>query len=175
MQARFGGRHYTIRNLDGLPKPVQRPHPPLLVGGGGPRILRLAAQEADIIAIHPRLNAGALDSTAAENLSAARFEEKMLQVRKQLSVAGRAFNDVEIQFTVYLTEVDGAAPSRSPLVEHLRANPDAFATSPAVLAGSVDRCVDLLVERRERFGISYVNLRSDIESVAPIVARLAGT
>lgn len=72
-----------------------------------------------------------------------------------------------------MAEVDGAAPSRSPLVEHLRADPAAFATSPAVLAGSVDRCVDLLVERRAH-GISYVNLRSHIESVAPIVARLAG-
>jgi probable F420-dependent oxidoreductase len=173
--AGFHGRHYTIRDLDGLPKPVQHPHPPLLVGGGGPRILRLAAREADIIAIHPRLSGGALDSTAAEDLSEARFEDNIRLIREQLSVAGRAFDDVEIQFTVYLTEVNGAAPSRSPLVQHLRADPVAFATSPAVLVGSVDCCVDLLMERRERFGISYINLRSDIESVAPIVARLAGT
>ncbi len=173
--AKFEGRHYTIHDLDGLPKPVQRPHPPLLVGGGGPRILRLAAREADIIAIHPRLTAGALDSAAAEDLSEVRFEEKIRLVREELSVAGRAFDDVEIQFTVYLAEIDGVAPSRSPLVEHLRADSEAFARSPAVLTGSVDRCVDLLVERRERFGISYVNLRSDIDSVAPIVARLAGT
>ena len=52
--------------------------------------------------------------------------------------------------------------------------PELFANSPAVLTGSVDRCCDLLIERRERFGISYIQLKSDIETAAPIVARLAG-
>lgn len=173
--ANFAGRHYTLRELDGLPKPVQRPHPPLLVGGGGPRMLRLAAQEADIVAVHPRLRAGALGPDAAADLSHLRVEEKIRLVHEGLSLAGRVIEDVEIQFNVYLTEVDSGAPSQSTFAQHLRADPEIFASSPAVLTGSVDRCVDLLVERREQFGISYINLGSDIESVAPIVARLAGT
>ena len=56
----------------------------------------------------------------------------------------------------------------------LAADPDLVASSPAVLVGSVEQCVEALLERRERYGISYVNLGSDAEAVAPIVARLAG-
>lgn len=44
----FDGEHYRIENLDALPKPVQQPHPPLIVGGSGkPRTMKLAAQWAD--------------------------------------------------------------------------------------------------------------------------------
>lgn len=173
--ADFQGRHYSVRDLDGLPKSVQRPHPPLLVGGGGPRMLRLAAQKADIIAVHPRLTAGELGSDAAADLSHSRIDRKVRVIRDALAAAHRTVDDVEIQFTVYVAEVDGGTPSTSTLVGHLRADPDNFASSPAVLTGSVDRCVDLLTERRERFGFSYLNLRSDVDSVAPIVAKLAGT
>jgi probable F420-dependent oxidoreductase len=173
--ADFTGRHYAVSGLDGLPKPVQRPHPPLLVGGGGPRMLRLAAQQADIIAVHPRMTAGVLGPEAAADLSAAQVEKKVRLIEKELCASGRAVEDVEIQFNVYLTEIEGRSPSRSSFNEHLRADPELFANSPAVLTGSVDRCCDLLIERRERFGISYIQLKSDIETAAPIVARLAGT
>jgi F420-dependent oxidoreductase-like protein len=44
----FDGRHYQLKDSPGLPKPVQKPHPPLIVGGGGPkRTPRLAATFAD--------------------------------------------------------------------------------------------------------------------------------
>lgn len=173
--ADFDGRHYTVRGLDGTPTSVQRPHPPLLLGGGGPRMLRLAAQLADIIAVHPRMAAGTLGPDAAADLSATRVDNKIRLIEKELCAAGRAVDDVEIQFNVYLTEVDGRPASRSSFNELLRADPELYAHSPAVLSGSVDRCCDLLVERRERFGISYIQLKSDLDSAAPIVARLAGT
>ncbi|WIM85729.1 TIGR03621 family F420-dependent LLM class oxidoreductase [Candidatus Mycobacterium wuenschmannii] len=173
--ADFHGKHYTVTELEGLPKPIQRPHPPLLIGGGGPRVLRLAARHADIVAIHPRMAAGALGPDVAADLSAEQVEKKIRLVEKEICAVGRAIDDVEIQFNVYLTDLDGHPSSRSSFNAHLRADPDLYAHSPAVLSGSVDRCCDLLVERRERFGISYIQLKSDIESAAPIVARLAGT
>src|SRR5690606_9838810 len=46
---RFRGEHYRVEGLDGTPKPLQRPHPPILIGGGGRRVLTLAAREADIV------------------------------------------------------------------------------------------------------------------------------
>jgi probable F420-dependent oxidoreductase len=171
----FRGRHYTVRGLDGLPKSVQRPHPPLLIGGGGPRVLRLAAQQADIVAVHPRMTTGRLGPEAAAELSAAQVQKQVHYIEKEICAAGRVVEDVEIQFNVYVTELDGHPRSRSSFNDYLRADPDLYANSPAVLSGSVQRCCDLLVERRERFGMSYIHLKSDIESAAPIVARLAGT
>ena len=51
----FAGEHYTITDYDAHPKPVQRPHPPFLIGGGGRRTLTLAAREAQIVGLAPRI------------------------------------------------------------------------------------------------------------------------
>jgi len=61
----FAGRHYQVTELDGLPKPIQQPHPPLLIGGGGKRVLSMAAREADIVGIHCRLGDGTHGPAAA--------------------------------------------------------------------------------------------------------------
>ena len=45
----FAGQYYAVRDFELSPGPNQQPHPPILVGGGGPRILALAAREADIV------------------------------------------------------------------------------------------------------------------------------
>src|SRR5258708_13104788 len=67
----FAGNHYTVTNLNGFPKPVQRPHPPLLVGAGSKRMLALAGQEADIVGILPKaLPNGTISEEITERLSA---------------------------------------------------------------------------------------------------------
>jgi probable F420-dependent oxidoreductase len=174
----FRGEHYRIEALDGLPKSVQRPRPPILVGGGGPRALAIAARHADIVGLHARLPDGRLTSEAAEDLSAERMTQKVGWVRTAAADAGRSSDDIELQATVYLTRISDsgrtAAASISTFATLLAADPALVASSPAVLVGSVEQCVDTLIERRERFGISYVNLGSDLDAVAPIVARLAG-
>ena len=175
----FSGTHYAIDNLDGLPKPVQRPRPPILLGGGGPRMLGLAARAADIVGIHCRLAAGIPTAEAVADLSAERVAEKVQWVQTAARDAGRAPDDLELQFSMYLVHV-GDRPLPEPVrgstfAPFLAADPTLLATSPAVLVGSVEACVDVLRERRERYGFSYINLGSDIDSVAPIVARLAGT
>jgi probable F420-dependent oxidoreductase len=172
----FEGTHYRVKELDGLPKPVQRPHPPILVGGGGRRVLELAAAQADVVGVHCALPDGELTAEAAGDLAAERIAEKVAWVRRAASGSGRDPDDVELQFTVYLCQVDGSAhPAASAFGALLEADPELAAASPAVLRGSVDGCVDLLRERRERFGFSYLNLGADLEAVAPIVARLSGT
>src|SRR5881396_136194 len=50
------GPYYRVRDASVLPRPTQRPHPPIMIGGGGPRMLRIAAREAQIVAIAPTLN-----------------------------------------------------------------------------------------------------------------------
>jgi probable F420-dependent oxidoreductase len=63
----FQGEHYTITGYDAQPTPVQRPRPPILVGGGGPKLLRLAGREADIVGINPILHAGVIGTEAARD------------------------------------------------------------------------------------------------------------
>ena len=174
----FTGRHYQLTSLEGLPRPVQLPHPPILVGGGGPRILRLAAREADIVGIHARLDPAGIDSSAAADLGPAAVAEKVGWVQAELQRVGRPSAEVELQFSVYLTRIEGstraAAAARSSFGAALGADPLLVEESPAVLVGSVDRCVELLQERRERFGLSYWHLGHDVEAAAQIVHRLAG-
>ena len=175
----YAGSHYAIADLDGMPKPVQRPRPPIMIGGGGRRILELAARVADIVGVHCRLDLGALGSAAVADLSADRVSEKIGWIRAAAAAADRRPDDLELQFSTYLVHVgDGPLPARlgaSTFAPLLAADPALLASSPAVLMGSIDACVDTLYERRERYGFSYLNLGGDLEAVAPIVARLAGT
>jgi probable F420-dependent oxidoreductase len=179
----FTGRHYEVRGLDGLPKPVQRPRPPLLVGGGGRRMLSLAARVADIVGVHCALPRGVQDEAAVADLAADRIDQKVRWVRESAVAAGRHPDELELQFSVYHCEVTGprhtgtpvpGTPNRSSFASLMASAPELLADSPAVLVGDVERCVDLLLERRERYGFSYLNLGHDIESVAAVVARLSG-
>ena len=175
----YTGEHYRVEGLDGLPKPVQHPRPPLLVGGGGRRILSLAARVADIVGVHCRLPSGVLDADSVADLAVDRVAQKVRWVREAAILAGRSPDDIELQFSVYHCQVSRPrrppAPNTSNFAALIAAAPDVLTDSPAVLVGDVARCVDLLQERRERFGFSYVNLGADLESVSPLVARLVGT
>ncbi len=175
----FVGRHYQVEALEGRPEPVQRPRPPILVGGGGRRILSLAARVADIVGVHCRLGSGVQDAESVVDLAAHRVAEKVRWVREAAAAAGRCTDDLELQFSVYhcqVTSPGGApAPARSSFAALIESVPELLADSPAVLVGDVARCVDLLQERRERFGLSYLNLGGDLDAVAPLVARLSGS
>jgi probable F420-dependent oxidoreductase len=172
------GRHYHVDGLVGLPRPVQRPRPPILVGGGGRRVLELAAHRADIVGVHARLAGGRLGADSMTDFSVERIAEKVSWIQAASAAAGRPAGSVELQFSVYLCQVGGTANARrrvaSTFAERLAVDPRLVAESPSVLQGSVDACVDLLVERRRRFGFSYLRLSDDVDAVAPIVARLSG-
>jgi probable F420-dependent oxidoreductase len=174
----FAGRYYTIKDLDGLPKPVQQPRPPVMLGGGGRLALELAGKVADIVGVHARLRGTKPGPEAAADLRADRVARKVEWVREAWQAAGRPEPGPELQHSVYFVRVTdsprAARRSVSSFAGALAADEAAMADSPAVLVGSLEACVDQLLERRERFGFSYYNLGGDVEMVAPIVARLAG-
>jgi probable F420-dependent oxidoreductase len=174
----FEGRHYQIHALDGLPKPVQKPHPPVLVGGGGRKMLSLAAAEADIVGVHCNLRDARFAHAAAADLAVDRIAQKVRWVREAAVAAGRSPESLELQLSIYLCEVTDsamAAGSRtSAFSDLIRADSALVRSSPAVLVGTVQQCIDALCERRERFGFNYIKLGGDVEAVAPIVSRLAG-
>lgn len=173
------GVHYRMHGLDGLPRTIQRPRVPLLIGGGGPRILALAGRSADIAGIHPRLDAGKLRPETSADLGTDRFAAKIEGVRAAALAAGRPAGEPELQVTAYLVRIvernGEIRAARSSFSDLMAADPAVVADSPAVLIGTPEACIEQLQGWRERLGISYWHLGSDIEAVAPIVARLAGT
>lgn len=170
----FRGEHYEVRGLEGTPKPVQRPHPPILIGGGGRRILSLAAREADIVGLNFNLHGGRIDASVGPDGTAEHTAEKIGWIR---DAAGDRFDDLELQVRIHLAMVtDDRVGLAEQLAPALGLTPEAGLASPHSLAGTVEQIVDDLVEQRERFGISSIGISmSAMDEMAPVVARLAGT
>jgi probable F420-dependent oxidoreductase len=175
----FSGKHYRITALEGLPKPLQRPRPPLLVGGGRRRILSVAGRHADIIGINPSLQHGVVSAEAILDMTPERVAQKVGWATEAAETAGRSATDIEYQASMLICRVESSAGPAEAAVSSLAAradvDPDVLARSPVALAGSVQQCIERLLENRERFGISYVNLGGNVDAVGPIVQRLAGS
>jgi probable F420-dependent oxidoreductase len=170
----FAGKHFTISALDGRPKPAQRPRPPVLVGGGGKRVLSLAARRADIVGLNIDLRRGVIDDGAGPNATDEATEQKLAWIR---DAAGPRFDQLELHVRVHLVVVtDDRLGMATALGPAFGLSPEQALRSPHALTGSVEEIVDDLVERRERWGISYIGVGIDaLHSLAPVVARLAGT
>jgi probable F420-dependent oxidoreductase len=170
----FEGEHYRITNYDGLPKPVQQPHPPLFVGGGGRKLLTLAAREADIIGFTPAARTGEITTEQARETLPATWTQKFAWVRE---AAGDRFDDLELQIRYFFAAISddrrGLAEAAAPA---FGISAEEALESGVALVGTVDECCDLLVQRREEWGVSYVAFGdNEYEVFAPVVARLAGT
>ncbi|MFN8036665.1 MAG: TIGR03621 family F420-dependent LLM class oxidoreductase [Acidimicrobiia bacterium] len=171
----FAGDHYTVTDLDGEPKPVQRPHPPFIVGGGAPRILGLAAREAQIVGVNANLRSGdGTSSDAANSLAPDPTDRKLDWVRE---AAGERFDQLEIQTIVgFVHDTDDPQSIAEVIAGGFGVSPDEALLSPVTLVGTRSQMVDLLHARRERWQMSYhVIPQEAIEDFAPVVAALAGT
>jgi len=172
----FHGEHYRIDGLEGVPKPVQRPHPPLVIGGGGPKILALAARHAQIVGINANLASGVgehQDSMAS--LAAAATDEKLTRLR---AAAGDGFDDLEIQTLTGFVHITDARRSMAEAIASGMGAPDATVAlqTPALLVGTVDEIIAEVQARRERWAMSYVVVPEEFaEAFAPVVAELNGT
>jgi probable F420-dependent oxidoreductase len=173
----FAGKYYSINDLGSQPKPVQKPHPPIMIGGGGKRVMSLAAREADIVGLNFRATTiGGIDIAS---LSQEGTTEKIKWIRE---AAGARFDDLElamwVPFAAITTDREAAAERLAEMfrragvpdmrAEHVLASPHSF-------IGSVDQIVAEVQERREQYGISYYIFRDQPETLAPVVARLRGT
>ncbi len=170
----FAGKHYQINQLDSLPKPHQKPHPPILLAGGAPKMLALAGRRADIVGINPSLRSGAIDATAGATATPEATDAKVEVVRK---AAGARFNNIELQTRVHLAVVtddrEGLAEAAAPA---FGITPAQALESPHALLGTISKCVSAIRQWRERWGISYVTFTGDsAEAMAPVVQELAGT
>ncbi len=172
--ATFEGEHYRITDAIGAPLPYRRPHPPIIIGGGGRRVLGIAAREADIVGVNPSLAAGYVGPEVLETTTAEYYEERIGWIRE---AAGERFDDLELQVLTFLVQVvPDRADALDRLAQMMGVTAEQVDGSPIALIGTVEQIVERLVERRERFGFSYVVVHeAEMEAFAPVVAALAGT
>ncbi len=177
----FNGSTYQVQDLDLHPKPMQRPHPPIFIGGGGKKVLTLAAREANIIGLDVKgTTAGAKDLATT---AAAMIEQRIGWIRE---AAGPRLADLEIQIVIWAIAItndrrQGAEQIASMLASWpatVTANPpsaDHILESPQFLIGTVEQIAADLQQRRARYGISYITVFGDsIDSFSPVVALLHG-
>lgn len=159
------------RDFEGIPKPVSKP--PMMIGGGSPRILRLAGREADIVSLNFNNRSGVIGPDGVQSSSEDETRRKIGWIREG---AGERFDELEIEIGAYFTFVmDDPGAVLAGFAERFGYSEDEMRRHPHGLFGSVDTVCEELERRRELFGISYVTVGEDaMESFSPVVARLGG-
>jgi probable F420-dependent oxidoreductase len=171
----FAGKYYSVSSLNSFPKPLQRPHPPILVGAASSRMLSLAARHADIIGLQTVSTTRGVVAQDPKVRSASAVSEKIEQVRQ---AASERFEEIELSTVASVIMTD----NRQEAAERFARDrgwddiaADEVLEMPSVFIGTVDHIVDEMQDRRERYGISYyVFFDHLMDSVAPLVTRLAG-
>jgi probable F420-dependent oxidoreductase len=169
----FAGRHYRVTGHTIHPRPVQRPRPPIFIGGNAPRLLTVAAREADIVGLTGIAFRQGGKVPDVSDFRAAVVDERVRLVRETAGDRSLELN-VLVQ-RVIVTDDRRKAAEELATGRWARLTPDEILESPYALVGTVDRIVQDLQARRERWGISYVTTHEPfMDALAPIVARLAG-
>ncbi len=170
----FSGTHYTVTDHTLLPRPVQRPRPPLIVGGGGRRVLTIAGRCADIVSINVDLRAGTGGVETAPNASPQSTLEKVAWVKE---AAGERFEDIELNCLIgFALITDDRQKILDAMAPTFGVDASDAVHVPVVLIGTIEQMVDELQWRRQEYGISYFSIEADCwDTMAPVVARLAGT
>lgn len=164
------GRHVTARGYTGLPRPVQRPHPPIMVGGARRGVLSFAARQADIVSIsnvpYDPVNEAGLTPQ----------EEAVRRLGYVRDAAGDRLAQLDVEASPFFTQVtDDPGAFMARLVATLGVREEGLLEHPNVLLGTVEELADRLVERRETYGVNYVTIQqSEVDAFAPVVARLTG-
>jgi probable F420-dependent oxidoreductase len=167
----FHGRHYQVDNLDALPRTVQQPRLPILLGAAGRRMLSLAAREADILNFPDRPSVGV--STAGNPGLGLTVAEQMAIVRE---AAGERYGKLELSSLSIPRLTEHVSDTIERLASQMQTTPAVVQDMPGALVGSLEAIVEKLQSSRERFDLSYIVLPgAAIDDFAPVVERLAGT
>lgn len=166
----FDGQHYTIDNLAGRPLPHGN-DPPILIGGAGPSMLSLASRVADIISIAPRTTK--LGTRDDSDITESSLVAKLDVIHKS---AGTRLEHIELNALILAVRVTSDRDSAAEeLASRFDLTPKEVISSPHLLLGSVEQITESLIERRDRFALSYVTVAEPaLDDLAPVVDRLAG-
>jgi probable F420-dependent oxidoreductase len=166
------GTYYKVRGARVLPRPIQRPRPPFMLGGGGPRVLRFAARHAEIVSFAPIV--GANGRPKVGSLREASFASRIAQFRKAAGTRADA-----LDLNIWLLDAgvtDATRGFRKAAMTLAKRGANAIAGFPFLLYGSRSSLRSLLRERRERYGINYIAVPGQaMDEFAPIAQELRGT
>ena len=176
----FHGRHYTITDLDGQPKPVQQPHPPFIVGGTKERVLRFAAREGDIVGMDLRQDRASLPDAFPD-----RMDTRVSWVREE---AGERFERLDLSVLRLAGPIaitaDALGAARD-VADAYRAStgleipPEDIIESPYSLIGTIPSLVDKLRRARDRWGINSYLVgwfdEPELAQLSPLIEQLSGT
>ena len=159
----YSGRHYQVRDAALLPRPTQRPHPPILIGGRGPRLLALAGRHADIVSI------GQGQRPASGDFSGAALESAVAIVKR--AAGARPMPTIHIQCEINVT--DDAASAYEDRAKQAELPVEELRASVFHLYGGLETIHEKLIELRDRYRVSYVRVVEDeMRPLAPLVARM---
>jgi probable F420-dependent oxidoreductase len=172
--ATFNGEHYQVPGAKGFPEPVTPGGPPLVIGGGGRRILTLAGRYASIVSVVPSLAAGYIGPEVAAEAILDRYHDRVRWARE---AAGERAGDLELQCWTAAVQVvpnaDEVVASLAPLFD---LTPDQLRAAPLALIGTTSEIAETLRKRREELGFSYIVVHeAEMDALAPVIAELAGT
>lgn len=179
----FEGKHYRIDGLKGSPRPRQGPRPPIAVGGGGPKMLALAARYADIISV-----AAPSNKDGKMLLSGITMEATAERVQRIREAAGDRFADIELNWTITavmptddresMAEMALAAIANGypPNIEaDVTLTVDDILNSPYLAIGTHEEIAEQIRAVRARTSMSYVGIfPTQMEAFAPVIAQLKG-
>jgi probable F420-dependent oxidoreductase len=172
-QMSFDRAGVFAEGFEALPKPVQCQGPPIMIGGGSPKVLRLAGAKADVVSLNFDNSSGRIGPESVGSGSADQTAAKVRWVREG---AGERAGDIELEIAAYFTSVtEKAADAIDRFSAALALPPEQVALHPHVLAGSVGAICDELERRRQAYGLSYITVGESVsEDFAPVVAQLSG-
>lgn len=165
--------HTHASGFAGRPRPVQQPGPPIMIGGGAPRVLGLAGRLADIVSINFDNSSGKLGAASVASSGADQTAQKIDWIK---AGAGERFDALELEIGAYFVAVgNGAGAALTAMADRFGVSAAEFASHPHALIGTVDEVCATLIDRRARYGISYVTVaQRHLDEFAPVVAALTG-
>jgi len=176
----FAGKHYRTEAAQRAAKLPEGSVPPILIGGGGPRLLRLAGRYADIVGISAMVDQGRVTPETARDVAPDRVLEKIAWIRESAEQAGRDPDAIELNTLTFVCAItDDPKPLREALAGNTGLSPEEVANCPLFLAGSGSEIRERLERQREETGISYVVIQGSDQSLVErfaeeVVAPLTG-
>jgi probable F420-dependent oxidoreductase len=172
--ANLKGDHYSVTNAQGQPRPHTPGGPKVVIGGGGKRVLSIAAREADIVGVNPNLGAGYVGAEVAHSSKGELYRERLQWIK---DAAGDRFDSIELQCLTFMVQfTDDSATAYANIAPLFGLSPEEAREVPLAMAGTVDEIAETLRQRREEFGLSYIVVHEpEMEQFSHVVAKLAGT